>query len=403
MKNGKRYEILSQHAAVLESIALAGIAHCELPQVQSERLLRELLNLQIVSKGPAVNGSGKFIANDFVSSSCLSFPRTVYLECTRRCNLRCVHCYSSSGSNCHDELPIEIGEKLVEELGLRGAEFLSIGGGEPLMYKGLFRLIELCHQHEVEVEVTTNGQLLSKEAVRKLSRAGLRYLQVSVDGASTRTYEDVRRGGSFRRLQDVLSTLKERFVLSICTVALASNIEEIPAVIDLAIECGAKHFRVLPLMDLGRASDEAVLGPTSGQLKELHEYIGQRQKVERRINIQFNENLILPNRKNIAWMPEDQYGCSAGRSTCGIDANGNVFPCSYLQDPTLACGSIAQSSLSEIWAHSRVLRSVRELSRPEGRCSSCEHLNTCRGGCRAAAYLQNGNLRASDPLCTVGL
>jgi len=136
-------------------------------------------------------------------------------------------------------------------------------------------------------------------------------------------------------------------------------------------------------------------------MKYLNEYIYKRNKTENNIHIQFNENLIHPNSKNIPWMPDNHVGCSAARSTCGIDSKGNVYPCSYLNAKELICGNIYDKTLLQIWTESNTIKSLRELDNLKGECATCSYLSNCGGGCRAAAYLRTNDISQSDPLCTV--
>lgn len=369
---------------------------------QDLQIISELKKLNILTENKAESGDVKIINNPFISSDCLSFPRTIYWECTEKCNYRCLHCYSSSGSDRKERgLTLVQIKKMIDELASRGAEFLSIGGGEPLLYPHIYKTIAYARQKGLTIEMTSNGSLLNEGNRQKLKKSGLEFLQVSLDGITEKTYGQIRAGGYLPVVQKNIEVAAKEFVLSICTVANKLNVREIPKIIDYSKRIGAKHYRVLPLMSVGRGKEIEHLQLSRLEWQKLNHYILGRRKKEKNINIQLNENLVIPKQKNITWMPSDHFGCSAGRTTCSIDAMGNVYPCSFMEHPLLNCGNIVRQSLEQIWRKSKILQQMRILDHLNGPCGKCRYLSVCRGGCRAAAYLRRRQIDDSDYLCTV--
>lgn len=370
--------------------------------VQDMLVISELKKLKIVTEDEVESGNVKLINNSFVSNDCFSFPRTIYWECTEKCNFHCLHCYSSSESTKKTRgLTLAQVKKMVNELDSRGAEFLSIGGGEPLLYPDIYKTIAYAKEKGLTIEMTSNGSLLNKENRLKLKNSGLKFLQVSLDGITDKTYGQIRAGGYLPLVKKNIEAAAKDFVLSICTVANKLNVNEIPKIIDYSKRIGAKHYRVLPLMAVGRGKEIEHLQLSTPEWQKLNRYILNRKKKEKHINIQLNENLVLPKQKNITWMPSGHFGCSAGRTTCSIDAKGNVYPCSFMEHPLLNCGNILKQPLGQIWRNSKILQQLRTLDHLTGACNKCQHLQNCRGGCRAAAYLRRYKIDDSDYLCTV--
>lgn len=413
-RDGRRFQVDNSYFSMLADIGAAprGVGYrvpdpgssWPYPLIafeQARRTVNELLNKQVLTRQADEAGTAQIVDLPSVSDDCLSFPRTVYWECTERCNFQCVHCYSESGPQGKAaELPVPLVLALLKELGTHGTEFLSIGGGEPLMYPDLPLVISTARAEGLEVEVTTNGSLASSTRIARLKESGLRFVQLSLDGATAGTFESIRKGGRFEQVLENSHDLAEAFTLTVSAVALPENLDELPALIDLAKGMGASYFRVIPLMPSGRG--RTVPTPSAAQMRAIHELVRDRQRTESDIVVQFNENVLDPRRKNIPWMPDNHYGCPAGRTTCGIDAAGNVYPCSFMQDPRFIAGNVRDRPLAEIWRDSDVLRAIREVSHLEEPCGSCVFLATCRGGCRASAALSSeGNLAASDPLCAL--
>jgi len=406
LKNGSRLLVDSKYLQVLKSLAAdpeaaRAAAAAGLTNEEIDEVLQPLLARKVLAADSACAGAPRFVENAFVSFDCLSFPRIVYWECTQSCNLKCAHCYSDSGQREPVSMSVPQVQQLIDELDANGAEFLSIGGGEPLLYPPLCEVVRHAHDRGLAVELTTNGTLVTEARAARLRDAGLEYIQVSLDGASAESYGALRIGACFDQVLASISLLAQHFTVSVCAVATRYNAEEMEQLVDLCKSMGVKYFRVLPLMQVGRARGQAELAVDAQTLKRLNLQLQQRKKHDREIAIQFNENLVQPDRKNIPWMPEEHYGCSAGRSTCAVDWAGRVYPCSYLRGADFFCGDVREHTLAAIWRDSPALRRLRGLSALQGKCAACSFLKNCRGGCRAAAYLHSGRLDASDPLCTV--
>jgi len=400
LRNGERYIVDNVNFNLLKDIYNQKNINIENKKINF--FLKDLLSKNIIVTNKSKSGNLKLIENRFISYDCLSFPRTVYWECTNRCNYKCIHCYSSSGESFHqEELKFNTVKKMIDEMSVFGAEFLSIGGGEPLLYKDIFNVIKYAAKKGIEVELTTNASLITEETIQKLVNSGLKFIQVSLDGANENTYSLIRKGGDFNEIIKIIPKISKNFILSICSVINKLNYNKIDDLIEISKKVNAKHFRVIPLMEIGRGINIKSLQLSKKQLKELHAIIQHRKKREKLINIQLNENLVLPENKNISWMPENHFGCSAARTTCGIDFKGNVYPCSFMEFDELKCGNIKNSSLLKIWENSKVMKNLRNLDKLSGKCLKCRYLNLCRGGCRAAAYMKNKRLTDSDYLCSV--
>ena len=102
---------------------------------------------------------------------------------TRRCNLKCVHCYAHAKNvPFNDELTFEQGKKLIDNLTEFGVPVLLFSGGEPLMRKDLPDLADYAVQKGMRAVISTNGTLISTELARTLKNIGLSYVGISLDG-----------------------------------------------------------------------------------------------------------------------------------------------------------------------------------------------------------------------------
>jgi MoaA/NifB/PqqE/SkfB family radical SAM enzyme len=83
--------------------------------------------------------------------------RIVQIHPTRRCNLRCLHCYSDSSPEATDELPPELVTRVLGEAAMLGYRVASVSGGEPFMYQPLPRLLTAAKASGMRTQLVSNG------------------------------------------------------------------------------------------------------------------------------------------------------------------------------------------------------------------------------------------------------
>jgi radical SAM protein with 4Fe4S-binding SPASM domain len=349
----------------------------------------------------------KFVENNFISNDSMSFPRTVYWEATQICNFKCIHCYSESNTKWFEWLDISIIRKLVDEMVTHWVEFFNIGWWEPLMYKYIFEVIKYCQDKWLKIELTTNWSLLSNYNIKKLKHCWLKFIQVSVDWGAKESFEKMRSWSNFEVIKrNIIKLVENWFIVSINTVLTKINHFEILDIINLSEKLWVSFYKVSPLMETWRWSDNKVdIQLSLKELRNVYEKIFDFQEKNKnpKFNVIVNKNVLYPSIKNIFWMPDCHYWCPAWRSTCWIDSYGNVYPCSYMNHEDLICWNINNSLLLDIWKKSKIMKDIRDVDKIDWKCNSCKYIETCRWWCRATAYLRHNKLNASDPLCVAYL
>jgi radical SAM protein with 4Fe4S-binding SPASM domain len=106
-----------------------------------------------------------------------------------------------------------------------------------------------------------------------------------------------------------------------------------------------------------------------------------------------------PRRLLKSFLVQSKFGCPAGIQYFSLRPNGDVYPCPFLQ---LKTGNVREQSLSNIWYSSEILANLRNRNLLKGKCNKCSYRETC-GGCRAKAWLKEGDYLASDPNCSIDL
>ena len=176
-------------------------------------------------------------------------PLVAYLEVAARCNLRCPMCpitvdprYGPGSGR-----PALLSAALFERLSgvfptLQRAHLFGLG--EPFLNPHLVHYVERLAAAGVETWTTTNATLVTEESADAIARAGLAHVSVSIDGASAETYARIRRGGrldeAVRGIRALVAARRRhgrpRIVLSMVT--MASNLRELPDLVDLCASCG---------------------------------------------------------------------------------------------------------------------------------------------------------------------
>ncbi len=196
-------------------------------------------------------------------------PRKVYIEPTNRCNLECRTCMRRVWDEPLGLMPASTFGCILE--GLRGfspVPKIFFGGiGEPLAHPDIAEMVAQAKTLEGEVELITNGTLLSREMSRRLLHAGLDMLWVSIDGATPASYSDVRLGAAlpevltniavFRNLRQTEYTQKARIGLSF--VAMKRNIADLPEILRLGKELGARRLLVSNVLPYTAEMEQEVL------------------------------------------------------------------------------------------------------------------------------------------------
>ncbi|HMG35192.1 MAG TPA: radical SAM protein [Blastocatellia bacterium] len=121
----------------------------------------------------------KFCAKGLASKD---HPILAHVVPMRRCNLACAYCNEYDDSS--KPVPIDTMFQRLDKLAMLGTTAIIISGGEPLLHPDIEAIISRIHSHRMLASLITNGYLLTKEKISKLNRAGLEYLQISIDNVN---------------------------------------------------------------------------------------------------------------------------------------------------------------------------------------------------------------------------
>jgi len=180
--------------------------------------------------------------------------RVLQVHPTRRCNLACEHCYSSSGPHAQGELALSLLLPCVEDAARLGYTQLAVSGGEPLLYRGLAKLLAHARSVGMKTTMTTNGMLATYHRFGPIAPL-VDVLAVSIDGRPGEHDRIRGKAGAFDRTVENLEVLRDTGVAFGFIFTLTQhNVDSLEFVVRLAAEQGAKSVQVHPLTLHGRAA-----------------------------------------------------------------------------------------------------------------------------------------------------
>lgn len=351
-------------------------------------------------------------AQVYANASAKNDLRLVAWEVTRSCNLNCRHCRAAAEKGPYTgELSTEECEKLLRNIAGFAKPIIILTGGEPMLRPDIYHIAQFGTGLGLRMVMAPCGKLLTEDSCRKLVTAGIRRISLSIDGATAQSHDSFRRvKGAFDSVMEgIHAAHRAGLEFQINTTVTKLNIDELPAIFDLAISLGAVSFHPFLLVPTGRGKEladqeiapkdyERVLTwiyqhrETAGiSLKPTcapHYYRILRQK-ERLAG-----RTVAPQTHGLEAMTK---GCLGGQGFAFVSHVGVVQICGFLD---VAAGNLRDNGLDfqSVWENSPLFREMRDLDKYHGRCGRCEYRRVC-GGCRARAYATTGDYLAEEPYC----
>ncbi len=332
----------------------------------------------------------------FLSPSAGHRPSLVSWNLTRKCNLKCPHCYMEGGAAEENELTTDECLALIDEMEALGTEMLILTGGEPLLRRDIYQIAQKASDRGMWVVMGTNGVMVNDFVARKMVECGVKGVGISIDSIDPEKHDAFRGGpNAWAHSVRALETCRRHGLQTLVqTTAMDMNREEIPELMAFAREKGAWSFNLYFLVQTGRGQEMNDLSAlaTDALLREM-------AHVQDEYRPMLVRSKCAPQFKQIAYDEGlgglESGGCMAGTEYCRITPGGDVTPCPYM---TVVAGNVREQSFAEIWASSPVLTDLRDPARLKGKCGACEFNELC-GGCRCRARAAFKDYLAEDPAC----
>lgn len=326
----------------------------------------------------------------------IAFPIVAFLELTEACNLRCRHCFNSSGKRAANELSTSELVAILQEMGDNGLFLLKISGGEPFCRFDLLEILGYINALEIPFMVYTNGTQLSSNHVDALSTmASLKCVRVSVDGVRE-TNDKIRGKGTFDLALEAVRCLEGAGIPTEINLTLTKvNYTEIKQLCDQLDDI---DIRALVNLGFAKKSGRAIAGGEA--------LIFNASELSVASGVALGEIRRNGRVKQLDMLPEfyydiygESFGCPAGRVSVSIASNGDVYPCGLFKDiKPFRFGNLREQNLKSIW-NGQNSALFRELELND-RCANCFLFGDgCTGGCRGNAFKMTGLLSGDDDNC----
>ena len=340
-------------------------------------------------------------------------PRWIAWEITGQCNLRCIHCRSSSDlETIPGVFTTSQSKKLIDEVVDYASPVLVLTGGEPLLRPDWHEIARYETEKGLRMCLATNGTLVNDDVCSKIRDAGIRMVSLSLDGSIAEIHDSFRQQpGAFQGVLRAVEHFKRFDIPFLINSSFTRrNQQDIPNVYRLAKQLGARAWYLFMIVPTGRAEevlDELISKEDYEKILNWHyEQEKQESEILMRPTCAPHYYRIVRERSRAdgeAWKQRSlqfstgiSKGCLAGQHIAFIDRNGDVRPCSYFNG---SAGNLLEHSFREIWERSPLLLDLRDFRKYEQKCGGCEYLRVC-GGCRArAGALKEGNYLAEEPFC----
>ncbi len=341
---------------------------------------------------------------------CIGYPGHPVWEVTSACNLTCIHCHAASGKPDPHELSTDEGKRLIDEIAeVDGFRTLVYTGGEPLVRPDIFDLLKHSKAIGFANIIATNGTLIDEEMAWKLKEHGVVCNAISLDAADPDIHNFIRR--TPRAFDLVLrgmeATRQAGIVLQINTTAMEYNMGNLSELIDFVDRQDASIMLMYQLVAVGRGEkiEKATLKKSANQ--ELSDLISRKQRhaitiIEPVAGPQYWPYILEKKgiQKGALFRFAEQvfHGCAAGRGFAYIKANGDVWPCPFVEVNT---GNVRDKPFKTIYEQADVFRNLRNRENTlKGLCGDCRYRKVC-GGCRGRAWAYTGDYLAEDPRCFI--
>jgi len=311
-------------------------------------------------------------------------PLVVSWNVTRKCNLKCDHCYiNATKDEYRGELTTDEAKRLMDQIAEVSRPLLILSGGEPLLRTDIYDLLSYGADKGFRMGLGSNGSLIDEAVAKKLKNAGAKTVSISLDSSTPELHDEFRGvEGSWKKAVEAIKALKKNGLLvQVNTTVTQQNYEEIEKIISLAEELEVENFHLFFLVPTGRGTKIADISPAmyEDMIKTTFSKTGKHN-----LNVRPS---CAPQFMRIAKdmgldMRQWIRGCLAGLYYCRVYPNGDITPCPYLP---VKLGNMREKTFSEVWFQSEVLKNLRDFNKLEGKCGTCDHKHLC-GGCRARAY-----------------
>lgn len=324
-------------------------------------------------------------------------PLALLAELTYRCPLKCPYCSNPLQLDQYSrELDTDTWKRVLVEAAGLGVVQVHFSGGEPLVRRDLTTLVETARGLDLYSNLSTGASLADADLLRRLKKAGLDNLQISLLDARAESNDWLAGNRSFENKQRAVELAKGlQFPVTLNVVLHRHNLDRLPQIIDLAECWGVDRLELAHVQYTGWAfHNRAALLPSQAQVQQAAAFVAAATSaLFGRLEILH----VLPD-----YFQDFPKAClnGWGRVFLTVAPDGAVLPCQTAREITgLEFANVRTASLEQIWLEDPVFQRFRGTDWLPEPCRSCDRREIDFGGCRCQAFLLTGDVSATDPVC----
>ena len=330
--------------------------------------------------------------------ACVRAPIGLLAELTHRCPLQCPYCSNPLElDRVNTELTTAEWQDVMRQAGELGILQIHLSGGEPTVRKDLEDIVEVAAKAGLYTNLITAGVTLNRDRLKRLKDLGLDHVQLSiqdVDEANAEKISAYKNGLAKKR--ELGKWVRELDMpLTINAPIHRHNIENLPAIINFAVEMGAGRIEVANIQYYAWAlKNRASLMPTRAQVLKSAEIV---EEAKERLKGILVFDFVVPD--YYAKTPKPCMG-GWGRGIMNITPSGKVLPCHASETvPGLEFDNVRSKKLADIWLNGQAFQKYRGTSWMKEPCKGCPRAELDFGGCRCQAMAFTGDATNTDPAC----
>lgn len=331
--------------------------------------------------------------------ACTRAPVGLLAELTYRCPLQCPYCSNPLEMERGNELSTAEWGDVMQQAGELGVLQVHLSGGEPTVRQDLEEILQAAVAAGLYTNLITSGVTLTRQRLEGLAKLGLDHVQLSIQDVDPANAERIcaYKGGAQKKREAARWVKELGLPLTINVVVHRQNIENLPAIIEYAVEVGAGRIEVAHTQYYAWAlKNRAALIPTREQFYKSVEITNAAKERLKGILV-----FDVVAHDHYAVRPKPCMG-GWGRSFIDVTPSGKVLPCHACESiPGLEIDNVRSKALADIWSSGQAFQKFRGTEWMREPCRSCERREIDWGGCRCQALAMTGDAANADPACAL--
>jgi len=338
-------------------------------------------------------------SNSPVEAACARAPVGLLAELTHRCPLQCPYCSNPLElERVNTELTTAEWQDVMRQAAELGILQIHLSGGEPTVRKDLEDIVEVAAKAGLYTNLITAGVTLTRDRLKKLKDLGLDHVQLSIQDVDEANAEKISsyKDGLAKKRQLGKWVRELDMPLTINAPIHRLNIENLPNIINFAVELGAGRIEVANIQYYAWAlKNRASLMPTRAQVLKSAEIVEEAKERLKGIMV---FDFVVPD--YYAKTPKPCMG-GWGRGIMNVTPQARVLPCHAAESlPGLEFDNVKDKRLADIWLNGQAFQKYRGTSWMKEPCRSCPRAEIDFGGCRCQAMAFTGDAANTDPACS---